>query len=38
MNLIFIKEENEEDEDKEKNKKFADVGRYEFKKFFVKQK
>ena len=31
-------EENEEDEDKGKNKKFSDVGRYEFKKFFVKQK
>ena len=31
-------EENEEEEDDMKNKKFNDVGRNEFKKFFVKQK
>ena len=31
-------EENEEDEEKHKNNKFNDVGRAEFKKFFVKQK
>ena len=31
-------EENEEDEDNVKNKKFNEVGRLEFKKFFVKQK
>ena len=31
-------EENEEDEEHHKNKKFNDVGRFEFKKFFVKQK
>ena len=31
-------EENEEDEENHKNNKFNDVGRAEFKKFFVKQK
>ena len=31
-------EENEEDEENRKNNKFNDVGRAEFKKFFVKQK
>ena len=38
MNKNEIDEENNEDEENKKNKKFNDVGRYEFKQFFTKQK
>ena len=38
MNKNEADEEENEEEDNKKNKKFNDVGRYEFKQFFIKQK
>ena len=38
MNKNEADEEENEEEDNMKNKKFNDVGRYEFKQFFIKQK
>ena len=35
---VTEEEENEDEKENHKNKKFNEVGRYEFKKFFVKQK